>query len=153
MTLIKTYNFSQARLLAIISGTQNDAFVICWHYKYLCDYPRSVQLNSYFQTVIPIPQFPTYLYGHSVVSVATCEVLYYYFSEESEKLSEITKQASTSRLYAGVHFRCDCVEGLKLGKQIGQFIIEYLKNQKDHDYTKVDVPIQEFLHAPIMPVY
>ncbi|MEW9078477.1 hypothetical protein [Terrisporobacter glycolicus] len=56
---------------------------------------------------------PTYLSGHSVVSEATCEVLSYYFLAESEKLSEIAKQASTSRLHVGVQFRCDCVEGLK----------------------------------------
>lgn len=156
MSLIKTYNLSparSARLLSVIGGTQNDAFIICWYYKYLWDYPRPVQLNPYLQTVIPTPKFPTYVSGHSVVSGATCEVLSYYFPAESEKLSEIAKQASTSRLYAGVHFRCDCVEGLKLGKQIGQLIIKYLENQKDCDDTKVDVPIQEFLDAPIMPIY
>lgn len=43
----------------------------------------------------------------------------------------------------GVQFRCDCVEGLKWGKQIGQLIIEYLKNQKYYDDAKVYTPMHQ----------
>ena len=156
ITLIKTYKLSpasSARLLSVIGGTQNDAFVICWFYKYLWDYPRPVQLDPCLKTVIPTPQFPTYPSGHSVVSGATCKVLSYFFPTESEKLDEIAKQASISRLYAGVHFACDCEEGLRLGKQIGELIVDFLKTQKDNEDIRVDPPKRELLNAPIMPVY
>ena len=156
LTLIDTYKVSpamSARLLSVIGGVQNDAFVICWYYKYLWDYPRPVQLDKDLDTVIPTPKFPTYPSGHSVVSGATSVVLSYYFPGEAEKLRLIVEQASISRAYAGVHFRCDCSEGLKLGRQIGEIIVDFLKSQYDGENIKVDIIERKFLDAPIMPKY
>ncbi len=45
-----------------------------------------------------------------------------------ESFSEAALEASLSRLYLGIHFRYDSLEGYRLGKSIGQYVIaNYLK--------------------------
>lgn len=156
MTLINTYKITPPRSARIMSAVQNvisDGFVICWYFKYLWDYPRPIQLKYCFDPVLTTPIFPTYPSGHSVISAAAAEVLSYFFPSESKKLAELAETASISRLYGGIHFKCDLTEGLKLGKQIGKIAVDTLKKQGDKDNSKVDVPILEFLDAPIIPKY
>lgn len=156
LALISTYKITPARagrIMASVNNTINDAFVITWYYKYLFDYPRPVQLNIKLKTVISTPIFPTYPSGHSVVSGAVQMVLSYYFPSEAEKLNQIAEDASISRLYGGIHYNCDLKQGLRLGRQIGSIIVEYLKSQEDKDNTMIDIPKTIFLDAPIMPKY
>ena len=47
----------------------------------------------------------------------------------------------------------DLTEGLRLGRFIGNTVVEYLKTQCDGDGAMVDFPIKEFYDAPIMPKY
>lgn len=156
LTLISTYKISApraSRILAVLMGTLNDSSILVWHYKYLYDYPRPVQLNSSLKTVIPTPHFPAYPSGHSVAAGAGEKVLSYYFPAESGKLRMIAESLSISRLYGGIHFRSDLTEGLKLGRQIGSEIVDYLKTQEDKDGTVIDHIRKEFLDAPIVPTY
>lgn len=143
MTLLNTYKIPPPRAARILSCLQmalNDAFVITWHYKYLWDYPRPVQLDPNLRTVIPTPKFPAYPSGHSVVSATMSIVLSYFFPPEQDKLYELAELASISRLYGGVHFPADLKQGLRLGRYLGKQIVQILKNEYDRDGTMIDVP-------------
>lgn len=156
LKLFESYKITpakSARIMSALINTINDAFVITWYFKYLWDYPRPVQLDRHFETVIPTPIFPTYPSGHSVVSGAAIEVLCYYFPMESYKLRELANEASMSRLYAGVHFRSDLEEGIRLGQQIGNIAVDYLKTQSDKDGILVDFVSKNFEDADIYPDY
>ena len=50
-------------------------------------------------------------------------ILSYFFPPESARLKNIMEQCAQSRLYAGVHFKVDNDEGLRLGGQIGGGIV------------------------------
>ncbi|MEG2290887.1 MAG: vanadium-dependent haloperoxidase [Clostridium sp.] len=156
LQLISTYKISpakSARIMSSVMNAINDAFILTWHFKTLWDYPRPCQLNPNIETVLKTPQFPTYPSGHSVVSATAAVVMSYYFPQEKRKLYALAESASISRLYGGIHFRSDLSQGLRLGYQIGEIIVEQLKKDKDSDGIMVDVPRCDFLDAPINPKY
>lgn len=156
LTLVDTYHLSPprcARILSIVQNVINDAFVITWFLKYCSDFARPVQLNRNLTTLLKTPKFPTYPSGHSVVSGAASTVLSYFFPTEQEKLSQLAEDASISRLYGGIHFRSDLTNGLALGRQLGNLVIDYISKQKNGCCEPIDEPITEFLNAPIMPTY
>ncbi|MDQ0224099.1 hypothetical protein [Metabacillus niabensis] len=39
------------------------------------------------------------------------------------------KESAQSRLYAGVHFKADNDEGLRLGRQIGEMVVKIMQLQ------------------------
>jgi hypothetical protein len=42
-----------------------------------------------------------------------------------ESLSEAASEAANARVFAGIHFRSDCKAGVRLGKQVGRFVIQH----------------------------
>lgn len=157
LALIETYKINpprSARIMSVLTQGINDAFILTWYFKYLWDVARPVQFNSDLITVSQTPRFPAYPSGHSVISGAAAEIMSYYFPTEREKLMEIVKQASVSRLYGGVHFPSDLTEGVKLGKQIGRIVINQASIEMEENTGKnIDIPVEIFLDAPIMPQY
>ncbi|MGL4992257.1 MAG: vanadium-dependent haloperoxidase [Sarcina sp.] len=134
INLYKVTPPKSARILEALQGAINDAFIITWMFKYHWSCARPCQLDRNLKTFLATPVFPTYPSGHSVVSGATEIVLSFFFPKESYKLHSLAEDASISRLYGGIHFRSDLSSGLKLGRQIGQICVNYLKNQYEIDY-------------------
>ncbi|RYD03604.1 hypothetical protein N752_19545 [Desulforamulus aquiferis] len=152
--LIDTYNLSPvktARVLGAVQGALNDAFVIAWYYKYLWDIPRPNQLDQTLATAICTPRFPAYPSGHSVMAGTVEVILSYFFSPEKERIVELAEEDSISRLYGGIHFPSDLIQGLRLGRQIGQIVVDILDRQYDREQVKIDIPITENLHAELLP--
>ncbi len=153
--LVDTYGFSPARAARVLAAVQagiNDAFVITWYFKYLWDVPRPIQLDRRLATAICTPMFPSYPAGHSVISGTAEVILSYFFPPEAERLRELAEENSISRLYGGVHFIEDLTEGLRLGRQIGEIIVEELRRQRDIKNNPIDIPITEDRHAKLPPL-
>lgn len=137
LEIIKDYKVTppkSARILECLQGAINDAFVITWMFKYHWDCARPCQLDRNLKTALATPVFPTYPSGHSVISGAIEIVLSFFFPKEAKELHNLAEDASISRLYGGIHFRSDLAAGLRLGRQIGQICVNYLKNQYEIDY-------------------
>jgi hypothetical protein len=152
--LISTYGLSPvraARVLAAVQAGINDAIIITWHFKYLWDVPRPNQLDKKLTTVINTPKFPTYPSGHSVISATAEVILSYFFPPEAERLRELAGEDSMSRLYAGIHFKEDLLEGTRLGHQIGRIIVHELSKQRDINQIMIDIPITQERHANLPP--
>jgi len=152
--LIDTYNLSPvlaARVLGAVQAGINDAIIITWHYKYLWNVLRPNQLDQNLITLICTPRFPTYPSGHSVVSGTAEVILQYFFPPESAKLTVLAEEDSISRLYGGVHFLADLSEGLRLGRQIGQIIVNVLRSQQSNNQNAIDIPITRYLDANLNP--
>lgn len=152
--LIDTYDLSPlraARVLAAVQAGINDALVITWHFKYLWDVPRPVQLDQKLVTAICTPKFPTYPSGHSVLSGAAEVILSYFFAPEAERLRQLADEDGISRLYGGVHFPEDISEGLRLGRQIGRIVTDVLRRQYDRDQVMIDIPITRDRNADLPP--
>lgn len=127
----------------------NDAFVTCWHTKYLYNVVRPI---TYIQEVIdpawnvthsmdPVgtPPFPEYTSGHSVQSGAAAAILTDLFGEnfaftdsthvargmaarDFPSFREAALEAAISRLYGGIHYRMAIEAGLEQGECVAHWV-------------------------------
>ncbi|MCM3717344.1 vanadium-dependent haloperoxidase [Fictibacillus phosphorivorans] len=127
--MMETYGIAStraARLLGFYHAAINDAFVIAWYFKYLWDVARPCQYDRNLKTVLFTPRFPTYPSAHAVMAGCSESILSYYFPQERHRLHEMFEECAMSREYAGVHFKVDNDEGLKLGRQLGQIVVNLI---------------------------
>ncbi|WP_173918595.1 vanadium-dependent haloperoxidase [Halobacillus sp. Marseille-Q1614] len=119
-----------ARILGYFNAAVNDAFVVSWYFKYLWDVARPNQYDRNLPPVLPTPRFPSYPSAHAAVAGCAESVLTYFFPPEAAGIKKVMEECAKSRLYAGVHFKVDNDEGLRLGRQIGDIVVSVLENQK-----------------------
>jgi len=118
-----------ARVQAYVHAAVNDAFVMSWYFKYLWNVARPNQYDRNLSTVLFTPRFPSYPSAHATVAGCAEAVLSYFFPPESAKIKNVMEECAQSRLYAGVHFKVDNDEGLRLGRQIGAMVVRVLRAQ------------------------
>lgn len=129
-----------------------DGFIACWKAKYQHSTVRpetviNKLLDPSWQPYIQTPPFPSYVSGHSVISAASAEVMSHHFGDNfaytdtSERefgipdrsfksFRDAAMEASWSRLYGGIHFRCDLERGNDVGKKLGEHIVQKLHLKK-----------------------
>jgi hypothetical protein len=100
-----------------------DAFVSTWYTKYTYWTARPFQRIANFTTVIPTPNFPGYTSGHSTISAAAIKVLSDVFPNEQNYFNSLLTEASMSRFWAGIHFKEDTDNGMRVGLAIGGKIV------------------------------
>jgi membrane-associated phospholipid phosphatase len=130
--LIQSYKLNElrsARTLALMNAATMDAGICCWKAKYNYWYPRPIQADPTIKTAFATPNFPSYTSGHSDFSAAAGGVLSYIFPKEKSELQAKVQQASMSRVYAGIHYRFDCDQGVKVGSEVAQRSI--LRGEQD----------------------
>jgi len=119
-------NYSEvrwARNMALLNMAEMDAAIVCWDTKYFYFNPRPTQNNPAIKTLTGIPNFPSYISGHSTFSGAAAAVLAYIIPEKTDKYNALALEASMSRLYAGIHYRADCTVGLQVGTNVGNYAV------------------------------
>ncbi len=141
-----------AEAYAKVSCALADAFISCWTIKYRTNLIRPESyINQYidpnWQPLIQTPPFPEHTAGHSTISMASATVLTglfgdnFAFTDSTEmefgipprsfsSFNEASKQVGNSRMYGGIHYRRGNEAGLKLGNEIGTFVLEDLKTRK-----------------------
>jgi hypothetical protein len=112
-----------ARAFALLNMAMHDASVACWEAKYAYFNPRPSQLDPGIRTDIGLPNFPAYPSGHSTFSAAAADVLGYLFPQASSEFTAMADEAGMSRLYGGIHYMKDIVEGKAHGKRIAGFAL------------------------------
>jgi len=125
--LTQSYHLNElrsARTLALMNVASMDAGICCWKAKYDYWYPRPIQADPTIKTAFTTPNFPSYTSGHSDFSAAAGGVLSYIFPKEQSELQAKVQEASMSRLYAGIHYRFDCDQGVKVGSEVAQHAIQ-----------------------------
>jgi hypothetical protein len=130
-----------------------DGFISCWEEKYRSNMIRpETVINKYYDAewrpYIQTPPFPAYISGHSVISAAAAEVMTdiygdnfsYRDTSEAEfgnpprdftSFHQAAWEASLSRMYGGIHYWFDLLEGNKEGKEIGRIVVERLRLRKN----------------------
>jgi hypothetical protein len=125
-----------------------DAFISCWDEKYRSNLIRpetiiNKVLDENWYPVLQTPPFPEYTSGHSVVSGAASVILTDFFGdniafEDDTELPydlpirsyrsfiHAAEEAAISRLYGGIHYRKAVDEGLKQGRNLGNYISQKL---------------------------
>jgi PAP2 superfamily len=130
--MMETYDLAStkaARFLGFYNAAMNDAFVITWYFKYLWDVARPCQFDKSIIPLLFTPRFPGYPSAHATMAGCSESILSYYFPQESYRINQLMEECAMSRLYAGVHFKVDNDEGLSLGRQLGQIVVNMVKSQ------------------------
>jgi membrane-associated phospholipid phosphatase len=105
----------------------HDAAVACWEAKYFYFNPRPSQLDPSIKTMTGLPNFPSYVSGHSVFSAAAADVLDYLFPSAAIYFDGQVQEAAMSRLYGGIHYRSDIMVGMAHGKRVGEYTVAFAK--------------------------
>lgn len=119
-------NFSEvrwARNMALLNMAEMDAAIVCWNTKFYYFNPRPAQIITDIKTIIGIPNFPSYISGHSTFSEAAATILGHIMPENASKYEAMSSEAAMSRFISGIHTRMDCDSGLAVGKRIGNFAV------------------------------
>lgn len=125
---IRDAKFSEvraARAFALLNASMHDAAVACWYTKYYYFNPRPTQMDPSIKTGTGIPNFPSYVSGHSTFSSAAASVLSYLFPGDQANFENWANEASLSRLYGAIHYRVDIEQGSVLGKSVGGFTVNF----------------------------
>ncbi len=125
-------NYSEvrwARNMALLNMALMDAAIVCWDTKYFYFNPRPTQLNASIKTLTGIPNFPSYISGHSTFSGAAATVLAHLVPANADKYNSMAQEASLSRVVAGIHYAIDCSVGLQVGHNVGNYAV--LRAQTD----------------------
>jgi hypothetical protein len=134
-----------------------DAFISCWDEKYRSNFIRpetaiNRHISEEWRPYIQTPPFPSYTSGHATTSAAAAEVMTHWFGDnlsftdtsslefgiESRRITsfrEAAKEAALSRLYGGIHYRFDNIEGNIYGKKLGEFVVQRLNLKKQNLMT------------------
>ncbi len=131
-------------VLARLGIALADAFIGCWHEKFVYDLVRPVTyirrtMDPKWESVLTTPPFPEYPSGHSTQSGAAATVLTQMFGDDfafedathvddgipARKFASFwaaAHEAGISRLYGGIHFRAAIERGLDQGRCIGAYV-------------------------------
>lgn len=119
-------NYSEvrwARNMALLNMGQMDAAIVCWNTKYYYFNPRPTQMISGIKTLTGIPNFPSYISGHSTFSESAATILGHIIPANASKYQAMSEEAGKSRFISGIHTKLDCDKGLEVGKSIGEFAV------------------------------
>jgi hypothetical protein len=125
---IRDAKFSEvraARAFALLNMAMHDAAVGTWDTKFAYYNPRPSQIDREIRTLIGLPNFPSYISGHSTFSAAAAEVLSYLFPSGAASFRAMRDEAALSRLYGGIHFRSDIEVGKAYGGRIGNYTVRF----------------------------
>jgi hypothetical protein len=130
-----------------------EGFISCWNEKFKSNLVRpetiiNQNIDENWKPLLQTPPFPEYTSGHSVVSMCSASILTsvfgdnFAYTDDTEvqfglpkrkfnSFDAAAKEAAMSRLYGGIHYKAAIVNGIDLGKTIGDFVVGKLKMIKE----------------------
>lgn len=114
----------------VLAQSLADSFRECWKTKSIYQTKRPTMSDPSIPLAMANPPFPSYVSGHSTISFTAATVLSQMFPTDKDLFFADAKAAKDSRLNAGIHFPYDNDEGEKLGKAVGEFVVQKLNLQK-----------------------
>ena len=117
-----------ARAYALVSVAAFDTTVACWGTRYVYWAARPNNLDPALVTLFPTPAQPSYPSGHSCIAGATSRTLEYLFPRDAPYFRSRAEELAASRLWAGIHFRHDNEDGLKLGRAVAEKVVEWARH-------------------------
>jgi hypothetical protein len=100
-------------------------------------------VDTAWTSFLVAPNIPDYPSTHSVLGAAAAEVLAQFFDEDGiafsttsgapfpgitrtfTSFSQAAEENADSRVFAGIHFRRTCTDGLRQGKKVGRFVFKH----------------------------
>jgi len=145
----------QARVWMALDVAIYSAMLAAWHYKWAAERsdvsfrPRPVEVDYRVSVLYnrapnanrdadgsrrtqPVPspgtpRHPAYPSGHSTVGGAASEILSYFFPDFTTEFDQLADNCGMARLWAGIHYRSDHVQGMALGRSVARMVIGQLE--------------------------
>jgi membrane-associated phospholipid phosphatase len=130
-----------SRIMALLNVAIYDATVAAWDSKYAYNRPRP-SAESSLETAIPTPSSPAYPSEHAVAAGAASTVLAYLFPDDAASFQAKAEEAGQSRLLAGTDYPSDVTAGLELGREVGNQIIAWAKQDGSDAQWTGSVPTE-----------
>jgi len=141
-----------ARMFALMNLGMADAAINCWNIKYETEFWRPIMAireadtdgnnattqDAAWTPLLGTPNFPSFTSGHSTFSAAAATILGGLFGDNVAftsstefagvpdrsftSFSQAANEAALSRLYGGIHYSFDNLEGLNCGNAIGGYV-------------------------------
>jgi hypothetical protein len=73
------------------------------------------------------PRHPAYPSGHSTIGGAGSEILSFFFPDYTAEFDQLADNSGMARLWAGIHWRSDHEQGVKLGRCVARMILGKLQ--------------------------
>jgi membrane-associated phospholipid phosphatase len=112
-----------ARVFAVANMAGFDVLNACFDAKLAYYLIRPTQADPMINLPLGLPNHPSYPSGHSCITAAYATVLAAAFPDERSRLDAMVEEAGLSRMYAGLHYRFDCVVGQELGRQVAEYVM------------------------------
>ena len=113
-----------ARIYTVLNVAFHDAVIAIFDSKYAYWGIRPNQYDSTYKSLIPTPPFPGYPSGHAGGAGTTAAVLSYFFPADAKQFNKLAQDCADSRFYGGIHFRTDNESALRMGKDLGNYVVE-----------------------------
>lgn len=113
-----------ALLYAVLSTAYHDVAIAVMDAKYAYWGIRPSQYDTTYKPLIATPPFPGYPSGHAAGAGTSCAVMEYFFPADAKEFQQLAQDCADSRFYAGIHFRVDNEVGLRMGKELGKYVVE-----------------------------
>lgn len=121
-------NYSEvrwARNMALLNMAEMDAAIVCWNTKYYYFNPRPSQINPAIKSLTGVPNFPSYISGHSTFSGAAVTILAHIIPQRAAAYNAMAEEAARSRFVGGLHYNeSDCAVGLTVGNNVGNYAVQ-----------------------------
>jgi hypothetical protein len=120
-------NYSEvrwARNFALLNMAMMDAAIACWDAKFTYFNPRPSQVDPEIKTLTGLPNFPSYISGHSTFSAAAATILGHLIPSRAAAYNSMAQEAEMSRLYGGIHYRSDIEVGYTVGQKVGDYAVQ-----------------------------
>lgn len=115
------------RALALLNVAIYDATIAAWHYKFSFNRKAPFKESSSLHPAVAEPESPAYPCEHAVTAGAAAVVLAYLFPAKADSIYQLAQEAGKSRLIAGVQYPSDVQAGYELGRQVGQKVVAWAK--------------------------
>jgi membrane-associated phospholipid phosphatase len=116
-----------ARAYALVHVAHYDGWIASQDAKFHYWTARPNQFDPTITTVIPNPNFPSYVSNAATLGTAPTTVLSQLFPRETARYRSLVQEFGESRLWAGIHFRSDIEAGFAIGRNVGHKVIERAK--------------------------
>jgi membrane-associated phospholipid phosphatase len=116
-----------ARAYALVHVAHHDALIASQDAKFHFWTARPNHFDATIATVVPNPNFPTYVSNAAAVAMAPAVVLGHLFPREASRYAGWAKEFGESRIWAGIHFRSDVEAGWEMGRKVGELVVERAK--------------------------
>jgi membrane-associated phospholipid phosphatase len=113
-----------SRVYTVLNVAYHDAVIAIFDSKYAYWGIRPVQYDTTYKPLITTPPFPGYPSGHAGGAGTTAAVMEYLFPADAKLFWQMAQDCADSRFYAGIHFRTDNEAALRMGKELGKYVVE-----------------------------